>query len=108
MKKLAFVSCLLLAGCTDADWDHALNYAHLGGPSDETAQTTAAQEAPAPPPRSVAPQAAPATVATAPAAENDFCRGVATQDATSNGFDPATQQRVFAQSYAQCVVLYSR
>ncbi|HWU54241.1 MAG TPA: hypothetical protein VN175_01985, partial [Rhizomicrobium sp.] len=41
-------------------------------------------------------------------ANADFCRAVATQDATANGFDPATQQRVFARSYGQCVAIYSR
>ena len=38
----------------------------------------------------------------------DFCRAVANQDATGNDFDPATQQRVFARSYSQCVAIYSR
>ena len=38
----------------------------------------------------------------------DFCRAVATKDATENGFDPATQQRVLAQSYNQCVAIYTR
>jgi hypothetical protein len=32
---------------------------------------------------------------------------VATEDATQNGFDPATQQRVFARSYSQCVTIYT-
>ena len=51
-----------------------------------------------------------AVTAAAPAqpANADFCRAVATQDATGNGFDAATQQRVFAQSYAQCAAIYSR
>jgi hypothetical protein len=94
------ILCLLLAGCTDADWDRAMNY---GGVAEQ-------DEAPAKPPRSVA-AAAPATVAAAPAAEPsnaDFCRSVATRDATDNGFDQATQARVFAQSYAQCVAIYTR
>jgi hypothetical protein len=94
-----FSGCLLLAGCTDADWDRAMNY---GGAAEQ-------DEAPARPPRPVA-VAAPATVAAAPAAPSnaDFCRSVATQDATGNGFDQATQQRVFAQSYSQCVAIYTR
>ena len=83
-KPLALTICLLVAGCSDADWDHALNYTSLGGDEDVTAEA-------APP--------APATAATAPeapalpASNNDLCRAVATQDATSNDFDAATQQR---------------
>jgi Tfp pilus assembly protein PilP len=101
-NRLALSFCLLLAGCTDADWDHAMNYTGLEetNAADATPVTTA--------PRSVAP--AP-TVAAAPAAEagnTDFCRSVATQDATGNDFDPATQQRVFARSYAQCMAIYTR
>ena len=93
-----FSGCLLLAGCTDADWDRAMNY---GGLAEQ-------DEAPVRP--SVA---APATVAAAPAAtaqpsNADFCRSVATRDAADNGFDQATQTRVFAQSYAQCVAIYTR
>jgi hypothetical protein len=111
-KTLAFVSCLLLAGCTDTDWDHALNYAHLGGSPSE--DVDAPVRTAAPQPRAV-PQTVAATAAAAPAPVTaaapdnaDFCRAVATKDATENGFDPATQQRVFAQSYAQCVAIYTR
>jgi len=101
-KCHVLILCLLLAGCTDADWDHAMNYGGLAEPD----------EAPAKPPRSVA-AAAPATVAAAPAASAepsnaDFCRSVATRDAADNGFDQATQTRVFAQSFAQCVAIYTR
>ena len=107
----ALVFCLLLAGCTDADWDHALNYVnpapddmdvtsdavpHPGtGAAPQPATTTAAASNAAP--------AAPAQPANA-----DFCRAVATQDAKENDFDPATQQRVYARSYGQCVAVYSR
>jgi hypothetical protein len=68
--------------------------------------------APANPPRTAA-TSAPAAIAAAPAASGepsnvDFCRSVATQDATDNGFDQATQARVFAQSYSQCVAIYTR
>ena len=68
--------CLLLAGCTDADWDHVMNYTGLG----ETDATDAT-------PATAAPRPSP-TVAAAPAAEpgnTDFCRSVAAQDASSNG-----------------------
>ena len=55
-------------------------------------------------------QAAPQPVAANPAASagSDFCKSVATQDATANGFDPATQQRVLQQSYNQCITIYNR
>jgi len=123
MKKYsALVFCLALAGCTDADWDHALNYVY---PAPDDADATAGQFQPQPATTAAANTAsipsAPATVAattapntaaipSAPAgpANADFCRAVATQDATAGGFDPATQQRVFARSYGQCVAIYSR
>ena len=103
-KPLILTVCLLVAGCSEADWNHALNYTGMGG-DEET-------EMPAP----AAPQATAAAAATAaapdapapPASNNDLCRAVATQDATSNDFDPATQQRVFARSYSQCVAIYQR
>ena len=96
-KHLALTFCVLLAGCTDADWDHVMNY----GGSEETDAVPATAARPAAP--------SPATAAAAPEAANaDFCRSVATQDATSNDFDQPTQQRVFARSYAQCVAIYTR
>jgi hypothetical protein len=97
-KWPVLVLCLLLAGCTDSDWDHVMNYGGLAEPD----------VAPAKPPRPAA--SAPATVAAAPVEPSnvDFCRSVATQDASDNGFDQATQARVFAQSYAQCVAIYTR
>lgn len=100
MKKLfALTVCLLLAGCSDAQWNNALNYTGLGD-SDDSAD--AVPVAPTPATAAAAPQAP------APAANTDLCRAVATQDATSNDFDPATQQRVFARSYSQCVAIYAR
>jgi len=100
-KSLPLLFCLLLAGCTDADWDNALNYTGLKGSAEE--------------PQDVAPDPAPGSVS-APVAETaaaapdntDFCRSVAMQDAGSNGFDQATQQRVYTRSYAQCVALGAR
>jgi hypothetical protein len=92
-KPVALIACLLLAGCTDADWNHVLNYGSGGEPDVEV---VTAPPAPAPQPIAAAP------------ANNDFCKSVAVQDATTNGFDPATQARVLQQSYAQCVTIYSR
>jgi hypothetical protein len=99
MKKcLALTICLLVAGCSDADWNHALNYTGLSGEEDATAEA-------APP---AVPAAAAAAPEAPPASNNDLCRAVATQDATSNDFDAATQQRVYARNYAQCVAIYQR
>ena len=96
MKKcLALTFCLLLAGCSDADWNHALNYTGLGGDQEAQADPAAVHVVPPPPPP-------------APVPNRELCRAVATQDATSNEFDPATQQRVFARSYSQCVSIYTR
>jgi len=99
-KPLCLIFCLLLAGCTDADWDHALNYSGLKASAEEP---EAVAEKPAP--RSVS--APPAEAAAAPD-NTDFCRAVAMQDAGDKGFDPATQQRVFTRSYAQCMMLSTR
>jgi hypothetical protein len=108
MKKLALISCLLLAGCTDSDWDRTLNYAHLGGAPSEEDAAPVRTTAPQPTAATQAAAAAPAPVAPAAPENANFCRAVATKDATENGFDPATQQRVLAQSYAQCVAIYTR
>ncbi len=106
MKKalvpiLSLTVCLFAAGCTDTDWNHMLNF---GGGADEDGVTPA---------KAAAQSDAPATTAAAgPAAAEpsnaEFCRGVAAQDATRNDFDQATQQKVFARSYQQCVAIYTR
>ena len=102
-KPLILIACLLLAGCTDADWNRALNYGGLAEPEPD-AEPVAVAVVPAPQP------SVPQPVAAAPIApaSSDFCKGVAINDATTNNFDPATQQRVLRQSYEQCVTIYSR
>jgi Tfp pilus assembly protein PilP len=97
-KPLILIACLLLAGCTDADWNRLGSY----GGGDEAEPEAVATHAPAP--QAPAPQ----PMAAAPPANSDFCQSLATQDATANSFDPATQQRVLRQSYAQCLTIYSR
>jgi hypothetical protein len=119
-NRFALAFCLLLAGCTDADWDRSLNYVYPA--PDDADLTSDASPPPAPAsPNTASIPSAPATVSQTSAsntasipnapgapANADFCRAVATQDATANGFDQATQQRVFARSYGQCVAIYSR
>ena len=101
MKKallpiLSLTLCLFAAGCTDSDWNHLLSFGGMGG-GDEDA---ASQVQPATAAATAEPAAAPANA--------DFCKNVAAQDATRNGFDQATQQLVFQRSYAQCVAIYTR
>jgi len=107
-KHLVLAFCLILAGCTDADWDRALNY--VNPPPDDADLTSDASPQPAsqPAPQPTTTIAAPASAAPAASPNAEFCRAVATQDATRQDFDPATQQRVFARSYGQCVAIYSR
>jgi len=101
-KSLPLIFCLLLTGCTDTDWDNALNYTGLRGSAEEP-------EAVAPTPASESVSAPPAEAAAAQVPANtDFCRAVAMQDAGDNGFDQATQQRVYARSYAQCTAMTIR
>lgn len=102
-KTLPLFFCLALAGCSDADWDHALNYTGLQGSAEEPESAT---PRPVATQASAAPSAPPAETAAAPEPANiEFCRSVAMQDAGANGFDQATQQRVYARSYAQCMIL---
>ncbi|HZQ39857.1 MAG TPA: hypothetical protein VFA87_03660 [Rhizomicrobium sp.] len=99
---LSLTLSLFAAGCTDSDWNHLLSYGGMGSSGEEAvAPVQPAAEAPA------------ATAAAEPAAPTqpanaDFCRNVATEDATRNGFDQATQQQVFQRSFAQCVAIYTR
>lgn len=89
----ALAAALLLSGCTDADWNGAL-------------QSVGLDTAPAPVQTAAAP--APAPVAAAPAAGHDeFCQAVAQQDIEGQSYDPATRQRVMAQSFQQCQALYA-
>jgi hypothetical protein len=53
----------------------------------------------------VAQAAAPAA---RPAPDDTFCRDVAVQEATRNGFDEATRKRVVTQSYAQCQAFFGQ
>jgi hypothetical protein len=102
MKKallpiLSLTLSLFAAGCTDSDWNHLLSYGGMGQNEDEVAAPVQpATQAPAAPAEAALP------------ANADFCKNVAAQDATRNGFDQATQQEVFKRSFAQCVAVYTR
>lgn len=88
------ISGLILAGCSDADWDHAMAYSGLGGQD-----VAAAEPAPGVQPAQTQAQAAPESNAS-------FCEAAAKQDASRDGFDAATQQRVYQRSVQQCVAMF--
>ena len=92
---LSLAFCLFAAGCSDADWNHLLNFGGVGEEEAEPAVQAAVAVAPEP-------------AGAVPPSNVDFCRNVATEDATRNGFDRATQQRVFQRSFQQCVAIYTR
>jgi hypothetical protein len=95
LRLAALLSGLLLAGCTDADWDHAMKFTGVG-------DGQAAQAEPAPGART-----AQAQVQTpAPQLDTGFCQQVAKQDASGNDFDAATQARLFQHNFQQCVALF--
>ncbi|HUO03144.1 MAG TPA: hypothetical protein VMU31_10225 [Rhizomicrobium sp.] len=99
---ISLAAACLLSACSEQDWNHALSFTGLGGSHED-------QPAPPPPQARSAP---PAQVAAAPIPEgaqpqpNAFCESVASEDAKRNDFDPPTQQRVFVQSYRQCVAVF--
>ena len=91
----------LLAGCSDSDWNNLLGF----GSSDKAAGRPVAVAAPRPiaAPTPAAPIVqAPVTQAQAAPTLNPLCLGSARQDAMTNDFDAATQQKVAARSYQQC------
>jgi hypothetical protein len=95
----------LLAGCTDFDWNSLLGFGQSANrQSGDDARPTAV----APPARvaTSAPAPVPVPAEPAPAQPNAFCLGIARQDATTNDFDPATQQKAAVQSYQQCVAIF--
>ena len=95
---VAALAACLLAGCTDADWDHTMSYVGLGP------ATSAEADPPGQP--AAAPVAQTDPAAGQPAASDQWCREVARAAATeavSNGFDAATQQHRAQVSYSQCL-----
>ncbi len=107
MRVLAVLALLpFLAGCTDSDWNRMLSF----GGSEQTGSDSTEVAAAEPPPATSAPAASAtatgAPVQTASAAPDPFCLGIARQDAMSNDFDTATQQKVAARSYQQCMQIF--
>ncbi len=105
MTRYAYLAAVLpmlfLAGCTDADWDHALRYTGVG-------QDTVAADEPVPGAQPAA--AMPVAAAMPPSiaqTNTEFCTAVAKQDAAGDGFDDATQTRMFQRSFQQCVTLFA-
>lgn len=95
MRKTALLlSCLLLAGCTDADWSDTLTGLGL---DDAPAPQQVAM--PAPPP--------PGPLEQRPENPDGFCQAVAHQDADGNDFDAPTRQRVFQARLAQCQAMFA-
>ena len=88
------MSGLALSGCTDADWDHAMTYSGSG----RAGRPTSADRAGARQPARRAPAPAPSNAS--------FCEAAAKQDASRDGFDAATQQRVYQRSVQQCVAMF--
>jgi hypothetical protein len=89
---------LLLSSCTDADWNHTMNYVGLGQP-EQSAPDTLAQQ-----PAATADTAAAQTPGVSKS--EAWCREVAAsaaQNAASNGFDLATQKYRATTMYKQCM-----
>ena len=115
MRILAVLALLpLLAGCSDADWNKLLAFDGSPHPVTRTSPTTREVAAQRPvavtaQPPAAAPPPVPtpgATQAQATAALNPLCLGVARQDAMSNDFDTATQQKVAVRAYQQCQQIF--
>jgi len=107
LPAVSLALCLIAAGCTDGDWNRMLNYGGMG--ADEAAPSMDGVQPPAPEAQAAAhAEAAAASAAPVLPSNADFCKNVAAQDATRNGFDQATQQKVFQRSFTQCVAIYTR
>ncbi|NIK88276.1 putative lipid-binding transport protein (Tim44 family) [Rhizomicrobium palustre] len=101
IAAVAFVACGL-AGCTDADWDHAFSYAGMG--SDSAAPVTPASTA-APASPATATPAASAPAAAMASAPDDRCQisaNAAALEVKELGFDEKTQKNRADQALKQC------
>jgi hypothetical protein len=97
-------AAVFLSACSDQDWNHALTFTGLGGSHEDAPDAQpVARAAPAPMTAQVTSAPIPEGAQPQP---NAFCESVASQDAQGNNYDPATQRRVFVQSYQQCVAVF--
>jgi hypothetical protein len=123
---IALAAGLALSACTDADWTRTMHYIGISEGSGAPPPRPAARAMPATPApggtmptgampdRPMATGARTAEAAARPAEPpqviqpgvNPFCASVARQDSEANDFDAPTQQRVFVQSYQQCVRVF--
>jgi hypothetical protein len=91
---LAVCAAILLAGCTDADWDKAMATVEFGDPA-------------APDPSAVPPsQPNPAQAAVDASSQEAWCRLVAQStmsEAAADGFDAQTQKLRGEAQYRQCL-----
>ena len=97
---VAVCAALLVGGCSDTDWDHALSYAGLGDskPATQPPPTVAADQTPP------ATEQAP-TVSGMPAPADNWCTEIAQSarsEAAGQGFDARTQQLRANSAYNQC------
>lgn len=96
IPRLAVAACaaLLLAGCTDADWDQAMATVGFGDPA---APDPSSVPATPPPPRQAA---------TDVTSQESWCRQVqesAMVEAAADGFDAQTQKLRGEAQYRQCL-----
>lgn len=98
---LIAVSSLLLAGCTDADWSHALTRLGLNDEPSSAAPTAwlASREGTA----TRAPAATAAPVSQPRGTEDGFCENSAHQKANLSKFDAPTRERMYQAQLAQCL-----
>ena len=89
----AVVGCVLLTGCTAADWSQTMHYVDMGDDSftDDMRPTLVSLPASQPPP--VSP---------------DLCQSIAHQDAGYGTYDPSTRKSVYTRQLAQCQALTAR
>jgi hypothetical protein len=117
---LVAVLCLVLAGCTDADWSQTMTRLGMeGGPSNGTPSSwfgPRAEPAPDPGgrplPMAVASHAAiadgPVLMPAAQATPDNFCDASARQDADRNAFDALTREHLYQTRLVQCRALMAR
>lgn len=106
LRVLAFAAvAVFLGGCTNADWDHALNYVGIGESQKPAPKDQADSSQPAPAQTADATANAAPAAANAAAGVNQWCEEVANAtkaDAAQDGFDDATQHRRAQAAYNQC------